>query len=106
MKQSSRGRGGYTLIELIITVVFLFLVVGVVIYGGLITGVAMGNFWVGEGSAPKAVQLVDPTATKVLQLERNVWAYSKVTVDTSAGRRTHQLDADVLQNVAVVPDGN
>ena len=93
--RSRTGSGGFTLIEL----AFIVVVVIAVIMFGIIGGVCRGNFWVGEESALKAVQRVDPAIIEVVALERHVWAYSKVFVRDQDGKvRKFAIDANILQN--------
>jgi len=102
VRSITRSRSGsFSLIELMIVVtVILVLIVCV----GFIGGVCRGNFWVGEESALKAVQRVDPTMKKVVILERNIWAYSKVVVSDQNGKeREFAIDANVLQNRRAIP---
>lgn len=92
--------GGFSLIGIIFVVAF---VIGAIVIG-LIGGVCRGNFWVGEESALKAVQRVDPTMIEVVTLERHVWGYSKVVVrDEKSNERTFAIDASVLQNRRAIP---
>lgn len=52
-----RENEGFVLLELLILIV----IVGILVIGiGFIGGVCRGNFWVGEKSALKAIQSVEP----------------------------------------------
>ena len=93
--RSRTGSGGFNVIEVAFVV---FAVIAVIMFG-IIGGVCRGNFWVGEESALKAVQRVDPAMMEVVILERHVWAYSEVSVrDQDGNVRQFAIDANVLQN--------
>ncbi|MDA3840314.1 MAG: hypothetical protein PF572_04455 [Patescibacteria group bacterium] len=93
---------GFTLIELI---KFIGYFAGFFVVFGLIGGFVMGNFWVGEESALKAVQhtnssqKTNPPITKVTNLDRNIWAKSKAYVEDSEGnRKIYYIDSCLMQN--------
>lgn len=90
------GNKGFTVIELLLVIV----VVGVLVIGiGFYGGICKGNFWVGEESALKAIQRIDPTIVSVFSLERYIWGYSKVVaIDKNGDQREFSIDANILQN--------
>lgn len=96
-----KRRSGFALWELLLIMV----IIGAFVVGfGLIGGVVMGNYWVGEKSALKAVRVEDPSMAELVTLERHVWGYSRVVVkDEEGNEQTFLLDADVLQNVTAMP---
>ena len=87
---------GFTLIEVAIAVVVVFIVVGVLgIYGGIIKG----NFWVSEESALKAIKRIEPNMVEVVEMNRRVWRYSKVIArDKDGVEHEFGIDANILQN--------
>lgn len=100
--QGRYSKQGFTLFELIgclgITMmIIVFYVVGV---GGII----MGNFWLNESSALKAIQFVDSSVVEILMLERYIWSYSRAIVaDDDGNRHEFYLDTSILQNVKAIP---
>ena len=88
----------------IVWVTGMMFVAAVAVVVSIIGTVCGGNFWVGEGSALKAVQRVDPSATELVTLERNAWALSTVIVkDDQGNEKTFSLNANILQNVTAKP---
>ena len=100
----NRSKSGFTLIELLIVVVILVIVIGyLALYLGLICGIAMGNYWVSDEGALKAVQVDNPEVTEVVKIQRNIWDYSVVTVKNEFGKNVEfLLDTDVLWNCDVI----
>lgn len=98
-----KNKEGFTLTELLVSLVVPVIIVGF----GLIGGIGMGNFWVGETSALKAVKVADSSAVEVVVLERHIWGYSRVTAKDSDGKEIcFYLDANILQNVRAIPAAN
>ena len=103
MLKNSRNKA-FTLKEQLMVMFVLILLA--IVFGGFFFGggVLMANYWVSEESALKAVQAVEPSATKVITLNRDVWAYSKVLVRDSDGyQREFYLNANILQSVTAIP---
>lgn len=94
-------KNGFTLLELLI-VVFIIIVGGIGL--GLLGGVCMGNFWVGEQSALKAIQVANGSVVEVIQLQRHVWGYSKAVIkEQDGGQKEFYLNSNILQNVSAFP---
>ncbi|MFH1822298.1 MAG: prepilin-type N-terminal cleavage/methylation domain-containing protein [Patescibacteria group bacterium] len=95
---------GFTLMELILVVAIL----GVIFIGfGFVGGFLMGNYWVGEESVLKAVQLEDSSMIKVIKLERNIWSYSRVIVSDKNGlEKEYYIDSNILQKRKAIPISN
>lgn len=89
---------GFTLIEVLIVVVIIFILVGV-IGVGFFGAICKGNYWFTEDSALTAIQFENPEAAKVVKVERNVFDYSTLVVEDAEGvRYTYDLDTSVLWN--------
>jgi|GEM_PF-2161810 hypothetical protein len=97
-------RSGLTKLELLILLGVIAIIVGGIVFAiGLVGGVAMGNHWVDEESALKAIQVTDSSMTDLVRLERHVWGYSHaVAMDEEGSEKNFLLDACILQNVTAI----
>lgn len=91
-----RRNAGFTAFELLCVIVIIAIPVLIV---GVGISASMGNFWVTEDSALRAVQVSDPSMIEVVTLERHIWGYSKVIAQDGEGNRGEfDIDACILQN--------
>lgn len=94
---------GYTLVELIIAISAIGFVGIVVIWLLLARTLIMGNCWVSDAGALRCVQVVEPSAVTLVDLQRHAWQKSVVTVADGEGRRsTYTIDADFFWNATCV----
>ena len=85
--------------ELLIVVAIVGIVVTLLGYFVIGAFVVKGNFWVSDDGALRCVQVVDPSAVRIVKLTRNISAPSVVIVEDNDGvRTTYALDSDVLWN--------
>lgn len=91
--KTSKKCDGYSLIE-------MFVVIQLVVIGAVLCPVVMGNFWVGEVSALRAIKQADPTMVELVMLERRI-LYSSLAVarDKDRQEKTFLLDANILNRV-------
>ncbi|MBI4142514.1 prepilin-type N-terminal cleavage/methylation domain-containing protein [Candidatus Uhrbacteria bacterium] len=103
VRQKRHDARGFTLIELMIVVAFGFIIgVGY----AFISTVIRGNFWFTRDGALACAQFVAPSVTRVVKIDRNVFAASRVFADDPKGRRTEfSLDSDILFNADCTPVG-
>ena len=84
-------KGGITLIEIFIVVIFIL----VVVLG--VGGVLKGNYWFTEGGVLRELQLDYPDVSEILKTNRNVLARSVITIENADGSRSeYLLDANIL----------
>jgi|ERR1035437_1721684 competence protein ComGC len=104
MKQnlSKRGRGGYTLQELLLVICFLFILA--LFFFFWIGVIIMGNQWFTNDGVLNSIKLVDTNAANVVTYERNVLRKSVIVVREKDGSlKKFSLDSDVLLNYVVKP---
>ncbi|MBI2483226.1 hypothetical protein HYV74_03565 [Candidatus Uhrbacteria bacterium] len=90
-----RSRRGYTLLELLLTIIVLFGGIG----GLLVGGVLMGNFWITEDGALACAKFANPSVVRVAKLERGIWGSGTIISEDNGGtRHVFVLDTNVLGN--------
>lgn len=93
------NKRGFTLIELLLVLMILaalslFL---------LVIPLCRANIFVTEASALSAVQVINPDAAKIVNLERHLIGYSRVIVeDNQKQRLTFDIDANAMGNAKVI----
>ncbi|HBI34436.1 MAG TPA: hypothetical protein DEA43_01185 [Candidatus Moranbacteria bacterium] len=97
-----KNQNGYTLVELLIVLVIVFIVCGY----GLIGAGVMGNAWFTEKGVLKKIQANHPKITKLIDTERNMFRYSVITVEENDQRKQYDLDSNVLFNYKILNHGS
>lgn len=92
MRQKSRK--GFTLVELVIVIVFIMMLLVI----PAIFGVICGNYWYTEAGVLHDLQVDHPEITSVVKTERHVFSDSVITVETAKGRQVYYLDTNVMTN--------
>jgi len=86
---------GYTLIELLIVIIFIGFLASI-----LIGGITMlrGNCYWSEETALELLKEEHPSVSKILisKSERNIWQYSKIVVLENGKQKTYCLDTNIL----------
>ncbi len=93
---AKRSPKGFTVLSLLLVV----LVMGVLFYGLIYSIVLAGNMYVTQESSLACIQFEDPTVSKIVKVERNVFAKTKVTAENEKGDRSSWLiDSNILFNL-------
>lgn len=92
------GNRGFTLIELLIVIA---IVCNVAIFVLLEITIIMGNQWYTEAGALKQIQVEHPTATEIIDTQRNLWKYSVITVKEKGVSKTYYLDSNIFFNYEI-----
>lgn len=93
-----KNNKAFTLVELLIVFVIIFILVGVIGFG-IFGALLKGNYWFSEDSALKAIHFENPNIVSVVKIQRNVFDYSVIYVEDSDGARyIYNLDTNILWN--------
>ena len=91
-----KNRRGYTLIELLISIISLLVMLVVAV---MILLLPSANFWITEDGVLKAAKVANPASAEILQFERNAISLSKIVVRNSDGTQsTYEVNSNILFN--------
>ncbi len=90
-----RKNNGFTLVELLISMVFVGIIVGWFLCY-LVLG--KGNFWYTEEGVLKELRVTRPNVTEIVKTQRNVFSKSVITVKEDGAIRDFCLDSDIFWN--------
>lgn len=99
-----KSRKGFTLIELLV----LFAIIAILCFLLLVIPLLCGNFWFTyEGVLTKIQFAENPEAEKIVDVNRNVYSYSEITVRNKDGSNSkYNLDTCILYSYRLIPIGD
>lgn len=88
------NKSGYTLVEVLVVIVVIFVILGI----GFVKAICQGNFWFTEEGALRELRADHPKVTEIMKIERNIFSYSVITVREDGEARNYDLDSNALFN--------